>query len=167
MRPYFQNSFLLGRLGREVHNWKSHSDFLFLKNLFFWNIIVTCDETIKVLSSQNVLLWIFLEIRYLIWRYAKLNRLLVGSGQNPLNIELKQDDYTVCCIHSVVRGYSLKYVPSTFFFCNLCQNSCYDMAFLLFLVTFRLHMTKILSVKLKKKFSAHSKDFINLGVPPW
>ena len=64
--------------------------------------MVTCDEKIKVLSSQNVLLWIFLEIRYLIWRYAELNRLLVGSGQIPLNIELKQDDYTVCCIHSVV-----------------------------------------------------------------
>ena len=47
-------------------------------------------------------LWIFLEMRYLIWRYAELNHLLVGSGQIPLNIELKQDDYTVCCIHSVV-----------------------------------------------------------------
>ena len=64
--------------------------------------MVTCDEKIKVSSSQNVLLWIFLEIRYLIWRYAELNRLLVGVGQIPLNIELKQDDYTVCCIHSVV-----------------------------------------------------------------
>ena len=64
--------------------------------------MLTCDEKIKVLSSQNVLLVIFLEIRYLIWRYAELNRLLVGSGQIPLNIELKQDDYTVCCIHSVV-----------------------------------------------------------------
>ena len=50
--------------------------------------------------------WIFLEIRYLIWKYAELNRLLVGSGQIPLNIELKQDDYTVCCIHSVVIGCS-------------------------------------------------------------
>ena len=67
--------------------------------------MVTCDEKIKVMSSQNLLLWIFLEIRYLIWRYAELNRLLVGSGQIPLNIELKQDDYTVCCIHSVVGGY--------------------------------------------------------------
>jgi hypothetical protein len=64
--------------------------------------MVTWDEKIKVLSSQNVLLWIFLEIRYLIWRYAELNRLLVGLGQNPWNIELKLDDYTVCCIHSVV-----------------------------------------------------------------
>ena len=26
----------------------------------------------------------------------------MGLGQIPLNIELKQDDYTVCCIHSVV-----------------------------------------------------------------
>ena len=64
--------------------------------------MVTCDEKIKVLYIQNVLLWFFLEIRYSIWRYAELNRLLVGSGQIPLNIELKQDDYTVCCIHSVV-----------------------------------------------------------------
>ena len=54
--------------------------------------------------SQNVLLWIFLEIRYLIWGYGELSCLLVGSGQIPLNIELKQDDYTVCCIHSVVWG---------------------------------------------------------------
>ena len=65
--------------------------------------MVTCDEKIKVLSSQNVLLWIFLEIRYLIWRYAELKLLLLGSGQIPLNIELKQDDYTVHCIHSVVK----------------------------------------------------------------
>ena len=63
---------------------------------------MTCDEKIKVLSSQNVLLWIFLKKRYIIWRYADLNRLLVGSGQIPLNIELKQDDYTVCCSHTVV-----------------------------------------------------------------
>ena len=36
------------------------------------------------------------------WRYAEYNRLLVGSGQIPLNIELKQDDRTVCCSHTVV-----------------------------------------------------------------
>ena len=47
--------------------------------------MVTCDEQEKVLSRQNVLLWIFLEIRYLIWRYADLNRLLVGTG--PILIE--------------------------------------------------------------------------------
>ena len=64
--------------------------------------MVTCDEKKKVLSSQNVLLLIFLKIRYLIWWYAELNRLLVGSGQIPLNIELKQDDYIVCCSHTVV-----------------------------------------------------------------
>ena len=27
-------------------------------------------------------------------------------------------------------------------------------------------MTKTSSVKLKKKFSAHGQDFINIGVPP-
>ena len=31
---------------------------------------------------------------------------------------------------------------------------------------FRLHMTKISYVKLKKKFSANGRDFISLGVPP-
>ena len=64
--------------------------------------MVTCDEKEKVLSSKNVLLWIFFKIRYSIWRYAELNRLLVGSGQIPLNIELQQDDRTVCCSHTVV-----------------------------------------------------------------
>ena len=93
---------MLGGLGREVPNWKSHSAFLFSKNIFFWHIMVTCDKQEKVSSSQNVLLWIFLKIRYLIWRYAELNRLLVGSGQIPLNIELQQDDHTVCCSHTVV-----------------------------------------------------------------
>ena len=44
----------------------------------------------------------FLEIRYLIWRYAELNRLLVGSSLIPLNIELEQDDHTVCCNHKIV-----------------------------------------------------------------
>ena len=64
--------------------------------------MVTCDQQEKVLSSQNVLLWIFLEIRYLIWRYAELNCLLVGSSLIPLNIELKQGDRTVCCNHKIV-----------------------------------------------------------------
>ena len=64
--------------------------------------MVTCDEKVKVLSSQNVLLWISLKLRYLIWRYAELNRLLVGWGQIPLNIELKQDDRTVqLCLKTV------------------------------------------------------------------
>ena len=64
--------------------------------------MVTCEEQEKVLSNQNVLLWIFLKIRYLICRYAELNRLLVGSGQILLNIKLQQDDRTVCCSHTVV-----------------------------------------------------------------
>ena len=80
--------------------------------IFLWYIMVTCDEKIKVLSRQNVLLWIFLEIRYLIWRYAESNRLFVGSGYIPLNIELKQDDYTVCCIHSVVGSLVAPTLPS-------------------------------------------------------
>ena len=37
--------------------------------------MVTCDQQEKVSFSQNVLLWIFLQIRYLIWKYAELNRL--------------------------------------------------------------------------------------------
>ena len=64
--------------------------------------MVTCDQQEKISPSQNVLLWIFLEIRNLIWRYAELNRLLVGSGLIPLNTELQQDDRTVCCGHNTV-----------------------------------------------------------------
>ena len=59
--------------------------------------MVTFDQQEKVLSSQKVLLWIFLQISNLIYRYADLNHLLVGSGLIPLNIELQQDDRTVCC----------------------------------------------------------------------
>ena len=65
--------------------------------------MVTCDEQEKVLSSQKVLLWIFLQIRNFIWRYAELNRLLVASGLIPLNIELQQDNHTVCCGHNTVK----------------------------------------------------------------
>ena len=65
--------------------------------------MVTCDQKEKVLSSPNVLLWIFLEIIYLIWRYAELNRLFVGSSLIPLNIKLEQDDRTVCCNHKIVH----------------------------------------------------------------
>ena len=62
----------------------------------------------KVLSSQHVLLWIFLEIGYLIWRYAELKRLLVGSSIIRLNIEFEQDNRTVCCNHKIVScGYLL------------------------------------------------------------
>ena len=64
--------------------------------------MVTCDQQEKVLSSQNILLWIFLEIQYLIWRYAELNRSLVGSSLIPLSIELEQDNRTVCCNHKIV-----------------------------------------------------------------
>ena len=59
--------------------------------------MVTRDRQEKVLSSHKVLLWIFLKTRYLVWRYAELNRLLVGSGLIPLNIKLQQDDRTICC----------------------------------------------------------------------
>ena len=64
--------------------------------------MVTCDQQEKVLSSQNELLLFFLEITYLIWRYAELNRLSVGFGLITLNIELQQDDRTVCCPHKIV-----------------------------------------------------------------
>ena len=78
--------------------------FVVFKKIFLENIIVTCDQQEKVLSSQNLLLWI-LQIRYLIWMYAELNRLLVGSGLVPLNIELQQDDRTVCCSHKAAANY--------------------------------------------------------------
>ena len=64
--------------------------------------MVTCYQQEKVLSRQNELLWIFLQIRYLIWRYVEFKRLLVGSSLIPLNIELKQDDRTVYCNHKIV-----------------------------------------------------------------
>ena len=64
--------------------------------------MVTCDQQEKVFYSQNVFLWIFLQIRYLIWRYAESNRLLVGSSFIPLNIEQEQDDRTVCGNHKIV-----------------------------------------------------------------
>ena len=66
--------------------------------------MVTCDQQEKVLSSQKVLLWIFLEINNVFWRSAELNRFLVGTGQIPLNIELQQDNRTVCCSHKIVLG---------------------------------------------------------------
>ena len=80
---------------------------LFSKNYFFLNIVVTCDRQKKVLSSQNVLPRIFLEIRYLIWRYAHLNRLLGGSSLIQLNIEPEHDNRTVCCNHKTVVAYLL------------------------------------------------------------
>ena len=67
--------------------------------------MVTCDQQKNVLPGQNVLLWIFLEFRYLIWRFPELNRLLVGNGLISLNIELKQDNCTVCCSHTDVSRY--------------------------------------------------------------
>ena len=66
--------------------------------------MLICDQQEKVLSSQKVLLWIFLQIRNLFLRYAELNSLLVGSGLIPLNIKLQQDDRTVCCGHITVKG---------------------------------------------------------------
>ena len=99
--------FLLGGLGREVPNWKSHSDFLFSKNLFSetsWWLVMKREKfrLVKMYYCD------FFKIRYLIWRYAELNRLLVGFGQIPLNIELQQDDRTVCCRDTVVSCRWLK-----------------------------------------------------------
>ena len=64
--------------------------------------MVTCDQQGKVSSSQKVLLWIYLQIQNFIWRYAELNRLLMAPGLIPLNIELQQEDRTVCCGHNAV-----------------------------------------------------------------
>ena len=88
-----------------AHNWpnyKSDSIFFVFKKKNFYNNMVTCDQQEKVLSSQKVILWIFLEIRNLFWRYAELNRFLVGTDLILLNIELQQDDRTVCCAHRIV-----------------------------------------------------------------
>ena len=64
--------------------------------------MMTGDQQEKVLSSQKVLLHIFLKIRNLIWTYAELNHLLVVSGLIPLIIELQQDDRTGCYSHNTV-----------------------------------------------------------------
>ena len=64
--------------------------------------MVTCHQQEKVSSYQNVLLWIFLQIRNLIWRYAELICLFVGSGLIPLNSKLQQEDRTFCCGHNTV-----------------------------------------------------------------
>ena len=64
--------------------------------------MVTFDLQEKVLSRQNVLLCVFIEIGYLIFRYSELNRLLVGSSLIPLNIDLEQDNHTVCCNRKIV-----------------------------------------------------------------
>ena len=87
--------FLHGGLGGQIHNWKSHSDFFAFKKSFFLK---------------------HLEIRYLIWRYAELNRLLVGTCLFSLNIELKQDDCTVCCNHTDVGNVLIGIKPSTLYF---------------------------------------------------
>ena len=64
--------------------------------------MVTCDQEEKVAYSPKVSLKKFLQIINLFLRYAELNRLWVGSGLIPLNIELQQDDRTVCCSHTIV-----------------------------------------------------------------
>ena len=84
--------------------------FLFKKNLFFINIMVTCNQKEKVLSSQSVLLWIFLQKWNLFWRYAESNRLWVGCFLIQLNIELQQDDRTFCCGHKIV-AYVRHWIP--------------------------------------------------------
>ena len=70
--------------------------------------MVTCDQQEKVLTIQKVLLWIFLQIRHLICRYVELNHLLVGFGLIQLNIELQQNDRTVCCGQNTVSGNFVK-----------------------------------------------------------
>ena len=48
--------------------------------------------------------------------YAELNRLLVGSGLIPFNIELQQEDRTVCCGRNTVN--SVHTVQCTLHFCH-------------------------------------------------
>ena len=77
--------------------------------------MVTCDQQEQVLSSKKVLLWIFLEKRNLFLRYAELNPLLLGTGPILLNIELQQDDRTVCCAHKIVAYYLAKLCPLCYY----------------------------------------------------
>ena len=64
--------------------------------------MVTCNHQEKVSSSQKVYCEFFYK-KNLIWRYAELNCLLVGFDLIPLNLELQQDDRTVCCGHNTVN----------------------------------------------------------------
>ena len=75
--------------------------------------MVTCDEKIKVLSSQNVLLWIFCKNKILNLKVCWIKSFISGLGQIPLNIKLKQDDYTQHCLlqpYSCVSGINIKYI---------------------------------------------------------
>ena len=88
--------------------------------------MVTCDQQENFLSSQKVLLWIFLQKRNLIWRYAKLNGLLVASGLIPLNIELQQDDRTICGSHNTVAILDGYRGSSEGHSCVICESlTCY------------------------------------------
>ena len=64
-------------------------------------ILISITYFLFLKIRYSITYFLFQKIRYLIWRYAELNRLIVGLGQIP--IELKQDDYTVCCSHTVVE----------------------------------------------------------------
>ena len=68
----------------------------------FWRIVVSQSRGDRSKTWENFMASGSQSETYLIWRYAELNRLLVGSGQIPLNIELQQDDRNVCCSHTVV-----------------------------------------------------------------
>ena len=48
--------------------------------------MVTCDQQVKVADSPKVSLKKILEI---FWRYAELNRLLVGSSEIPILWQLQ------------------------------------------------------------------------------
>ena len=65
---------------------------------------MTCDQQEKVAFSPKVSLENFLQITNEFWRCAELNRLLVGSSEIPILLELQQDDLTVCCSHTNVLG---------------------------------------------------------------
>ena len=58
--------------------------FLFLTNLFFWNIMVTCDEKEKILYSQNVLLWIFLKKKIFNLKVCSIKPFISGFGPNHI-----------------------------------------------------------------------------------
>ena len=48
--------------------------------------MLTFDQQEKVLSGQNVIMGIFLQIRNLFWTYDELNRSSVGTSLIPLNM---------------------------------------------------------------------------------
>ena len=59
----------------------------------------TCGQQEKVAAKPKVLLGIFLKIQTLFWRYAELNRFLMGLTKFPF-YDLGQQEWSQGCIRN-------------------------------------------------------------------